>query len=255
MSGNDPNGESTTYIQNIEKYKKENPKLTVADIQTYNINRANYFSGTIAVCVIYGVFSLILLLITVFSPSGSELVTDIFRTFTVTFIIGMIIAVILLTISVVTYRPSVLAVNPYDAQVCPDYWQLVQSTDAEKGSVTALNKSLMQYKCVNNNKLGKNLDTVRPSTSQKPLSGTSDDPIEAKILYNYKTDKPATAATTYSDANTIDCTKVFPLLLNSVNTTNSEINSVPNALACKYADQCGVSWSAMCPNGATYVPS
>ena len=239
---------SKAYLENIEKYKKANPKLTTADIQSYNINRGNYFAGTIAVCVIYGVFSLILLLITVFSPSGSELVTDIFRTFTVTFIIGMIIAVILLTISVVTYTPSVLSTNPYDAQVCPDYWQLEQSSTTDMDGASLLNKSLMKYKCVNTNNLGNDTTDKVP---ESPLLGTNADPAEVRALYTYKDTKQ-----TYSAASSkLDCKKVFPLLLNSVNSANNDINSVPNALACKYAEQCGVSWSAMCPNGASYIPT
>jgi hypothetical protein len=232
---------SKTYLDNIELYKKENSKLTVADIQTFNINRGNYFAGTIAVCVIYGVFSLILLIITVFSPSGSQLVTETFRTFTVTFIIGMIIAVIMLTIAVVTYKPSVLETNPYDAQVCPDYWQLEQSSKDDTKDATDLNASLMQYKCVNNNALGK-------KTTQ---SYSNTDPEDKKALYTY-TQKDTTK--NYNENSTLDCTKVFPLLLNSVNNANEKINNVPNALACKYAEQCGVSWSAMCPNGAAFVP-
>jgi hypothetical protein len=72
---------SDAFTKDLEKYQKQNAGLTASDIKTYNINRANYFSGTIAVCVIYGVFCLILLLLTVFSPVGSQLVTDTFRTF------------------------------------------------------------------------------------------------------------------------------------------------------------------------------
>ena len=242
---------SQAYLDNIEKYKKQNPKLTVSDIQAYNINRGNYFAGTIAVCVIYGVFSLILLLITVFSPSGSQLVTETFRTFTITFIIGMIIAVIMLTIAVLTYIPSVLETNPYDAQVCPDYWELKQSdtTDVDYRDATDLNKSLMEYKCVNTNALG-----PAPLT-QTVIKATTDD-VVTKALYTYKetTDDYKNYGTTGNTSGTLDCNKVFPLLLNSINSSDDNINTVPNALACKYADKCSVSWSAMCPNGSTFVP-
>ena len=241
---------SKAYLENIELYKKDNPKLTFGDIQAYNINRENYFAGTIAVCVIYGVFSLILLLLTVFSPTGSQLVTDIFRTFTITFIIGMIIATILLTIAIVTYKPSVLTVNPYDAQVCPDYWQLekTKNDDTDYVNATAANKTLMEYKCVNKNNLGNN--------SVKPVNKSENDSDDKKALYTYT--QTAKEAKNYGapgyNSGKVDCQKVYPLLLNSVNSTNPEINSVPNALACLYKEQCGVSWSAMCPNGTSFVP-
>jgi len=238
---------SKAYLDNIELYKKENPKLTFADIQAYNINRSNYFAGTIAVCVIYGVFSLILLLLTVFSPSGSQLVTETFRTFTVTFIIGMIIAVIMLTIAVLTYKPTVLETNPYDAQVCPDYWQLekTDTSDATYLSASDVNKNLMKYKCVNTNKLGN-------KSEAKPTTYSAEDSAYTKALYTYsESDKTKKE---YSASSTLNCNKVFPLLLNSINSANKDINDVPNALACKYAEQCGVSWSAMCQNGMSVVP-
>ena len=240
---NNAKGDSVTFTQNMAQYKAQNPGLSVSDIQTYNINKSNYFAGTIAVCVIYGVFSLALLLLTVFSPLGSQLLTDTFRTFTITFIIGMIISIILLTIMVVSYKPKKLSVNPYDAQMCPDYWSLKETDTTQdyykNASVT--NQSLMEYGCVNNKTLGRN--PSRPSKSD--ISSKPD----TKALYDNYNDSFYT--TTDAKTKTLNCTNVFPLLLNSINVTDPELNNIPNALACKYAEQCGVSWTAMCPAGPT----
>ena len=253
------NGPSSTFTQDVEKYKAQNPGLSVSDIQTYNINRSSYFSGTIAVCVIYGVFCLILLLLTIFSPSGSQLITETFRTFTITFIIGMIIAITLLTLAVVSYKPSKLSQNPYDPQMCPDYWTFQQTDPSvlKNMGVSAQNQILMEYQCVNNKNLGGK--TGSPLKPKSPLLGNVSDPEDVKALYTYTSGEtyttidPNTKNETLNPKSELDCTQVFPLLLNSVNTTNSELNNIPNALACKYAEQCGVSWTNMCPAGPTTI--
>ena len=250
------NGPSSTFTQDVAKYQAQNPGLSVSDIQTYNINRASYFSGTIAVCVIYGVFCLILLLITVFSPAGSQLITDTFKTFTVTFIIGMIIAVIMLTLAVVSYKPTKLSQNPYDPQMCPDYWKF-QQTDPDNTTfkdASSQNQILMEYQCVNPNtttaKNNMKSSDYKDTNGTQLYTGSSEDhPVDIQALYTY-TDKNTKYKKTES---TVDCTQVFPLLLNSVNTTNTDLNNIPNALACKYSEQCGVSWTNMCPAGPTTI--
>ena len=242
---NNAKGDSVTFTQNMDQYKAQNPGLSVSDIQTYNINKSNYFAGTIAVCVIYGFFSLVLLLLTIFSPTGSQLLTDTFRTFTVTFIIGMICAIILLTIMVVSYKPKKLSINPYDAQMCPDYWSL-QLTNVDTSSsyktASTTDKSLMDYTCTNVKQLG---NYTLPPT--KPTSATtSDDILSLYDIYN-KSVNP-----TNTD-NKLNCKEVFPLVLNSKNLADPKLNNIPNALACSYASQCGVSWTAMCPAGPANI--
>ena len=238
------------HTQNMDKYLAENPDLTVADIQVYNINRSNYFAGTIAVCVIYGVFSLILLLITIFSPAGSQLITDTFKTFTVTFIIGMVIAIILLTTAVVSYTPKQLHQNPYDTQMCPDYWKFEETkeTDITFKDATMQDQYLMEYKCVNpdTNATSKTITTLK---NAKPdiIKGDNKDPADIKALYTYTTKERDKS---YKAESSLNCKEVFPLLLHSVNSKNDKINNIPNALACKYAEQCGVTWTNMCPAGS-----
>jgi len=242
-------GPSSTYTQELEQYKAQNPGLTVGDIQVYNINRSNYFAGTIAVCVIYGVFCLVLLLITIFSPDGSKLITETFRTFTITFIIGMIIAIVLLTMAVVSYKPKQLTQNPYDSQMCPDYWDFKETdenSDVFKNASTQ-NQYLMQYRCVNTNKLGNYGNNIAIPSDKK---GTNEDPVDIQALYTYTSSN----ISTYNKDSKLDCTQIFPGLLNSVNVTNSSINNIPNALACGYAQQCGIAWTDMCPaNSSTNI--
>jgi hypothetical protein len=224
---------SEEYTKDLERYKKQNPGLTEGDIKTYNINRGNYFAGTIAVCVIYGVFCLILLLLTVFSPVGSQLITDTFRTFTITFIIGMIIAVIILAVTVVGYQPTILHKNPYDSQMCPDYWELVptNATDATYANATSTQKTLMSYQCKNTNKLGKGSESDGVITNRNINKGangnvdvtgnTGTDPVDLQALYTYTSPN----INTYSLDSKLDCNKVFPILLNSVNNANTSLNS------------------------------
>ena len=243
LKANDP---SSTYSQNAAQYQAQNPGLTVGDIQVYNINRSNYFAGTIAVCVIYGVFSLILLLITIFSPSGSQLITSTFRIFTITFIIGMIIAITLLTLAVVSYKPTQLSQNPYDPQMCPDYWKFEQTDpDTLKDKYTQSQQFLMQYQCVNPNATSNIVYTGLPALS----SGTTEDNVNIQALYTYTSSN----ISAYGSSSKLDCSKVYPALLNSVNVTNSSINNIPNQLACDYAEQCDISWTNMCPAGPTTI--
>lgn len=251
-----PNDPSNTFTQDLTKYQAINPKLTVTDIQVYNMNKSNYFAGTIAVCVIYGAFCLALLLLTIYSPSGSQLITETFRLFTITFIIGMLIAIGLLTWSVLAYKPSEIHKDPYDSQICPDYWEFQQTDPNNLVYKDAIKKNpqnqyIMNYQCVNTNKVGNNntnnivTSMTNPSTN-KNYTGTQNDPVDIRALYTY-----TTSNTAYNQSSSLNCSEVYPILLNSVNSGNSEIKNIPNALACDYAQQCGISWSAMCPNGQT----
>jgi hypothetical protein len=245
-------GPSALFIQNEAQYKAQNPKLTSADIQVYNINKKNYFAGTIAVCVIYGVFSLVLLLLTIFSPSGSVLITETYRTFTITFIIGMIVATLLLTLAVATLKPRKLTQNPYDAQMCPDYWTFKKTdvTNRVYMNATDTNRYLMQYQCENPDNVTNPPTLARPADSDKIIGNSTN--AADKVLYGSYNNLKSARDTTLSPNNTspvkLDCSQVFPLLLNSINSSDTTINNVPNALACSYAEQCRVPWSAMCPN-------
>jgi hypothetical protein len=232
------------FMQNADEYIKDNPKLKPTDVQAFNLNRATNYKTTIAICAIYGSFALFLLLIVLFSPTGSEMLTEELRTFVFTFIIGIIIVIMLIIIQVVYQKPYEGAALPFDGNMCPDYWKLVETTDAELNAIdpniTAADKSLMQYKCVPPSHIATTdfriTSNAAPYTTYRSYFGTG---------------SPAIFISSNSGSN-INCQKTFPqyMMTKSLNDEDNNPGKQANLYACAYSQACGVPWSSMCPNGS-----
>jgi hypothetical protein len=121
----------------------------------YLTERSKKFGLTIAVCVIYGLIALLLLLLTFLTSWGRSFLYEDMLAFVVTFIIGTVIIIIYLANEVYTFKPtqgdSKLG---YDAEMCPDYWKLEyvdvdQKDDEDKAYFSdKVNKYQFKYKCV-----------------------------------------------------------------------------------------------------------
>lgn len=139
---------STEMTDDYEKLKRQNPSLTMEEYNKYNSNKTNYYKGTIAVCVTYSVFALILLLLSIFSEKAKEVIGDTIMPFTITFVIGTIIIVVLLTIQITTFKPYIPDVKLYDRDVCPNHWNLEETPKALLDTFSPDIKNLMRYRCV-----------------------------------------------------------------------------------------------------------
>lgn len=104
------------------------------DEQKYIQNlKYNAFMGTIAVCVIYGIIAILMILYINLTESGKILYDDL-KPFALTFIFGTLFIIIAITVMVVYWepeqdkklKPSDLLQNPYS---CPDYYKLATTSD------------------------------------------------------------------------------------------------------------------------------
>lgn len=277
-SSNDANG---NYFdpQAIADLKSGYPNIKMTDAQAKNfqVKRIAWFKGTIAISVVYGVLALAMLLIIMFSQAGKMALTGSLLPFTVTFIAGVVLIVILLIIQVTTFKPPNETSDSYDGDMCPDYWLLQKTDKSELDRISdPTNKFLMTYKCVpNKNIYGQN---VKKNDGTKfSASSTTDSDVNiygqkydvAKDTYFKKYSTPSDTKTpdyilgslvgpalndnlsgpTADNANMqINCSKMFPNYIAMQDT--KLFPDTPNALRCAYAKQCNIPWTSACPTNS-----
>ena len=106
----------------------------------------NAFMGTIAVCVIYGIIAILMILYINLTESGKTLYSDL-KPFALTFIFGTLLIIIVTTTMVLYWEPEQAAKlkindvlqNPYS---CPDYYVLEQSGDSDSNVVSNMSSKL-----------------------------------------------------------------------------------------------------------------
>jgi hypothetical protein len=132
--------------------KKSDPVLTDYDITINSIHQENMFKGTITVCIVYAIFAFILVAAAYFSDNIRELLFDKFLPFTLVYIIGTIVIIMIFIYYIVSFVPKKIDNNKIDDSIsCPDYWKLEILDDKaiEKSfDVTNYNKKLFKYRCV-----------------------------------------------------------------------------------------------------------
>lgn len=149
--------------------------FTDDEIALYTAERYKIYRGTIAVCIIYAVIALILILIGYFTEWGRQFILGTILPFVVTYIIGTIIVIIILANSVSNYKPHKIDNRPtFDNAMCPDYWKLVASDPTEykdaDGNIhlsSNVNPNLFKYKCVMDKTI---LDSSNIATAQSGYS-------------------------------------------------------------------------------------
>ena len=256
---------------------KNNPDLSSSDIQKYNIKKARLFKLTIAICAIYGTLTLVVLLLTLFSAKGNQIFTEEIRPFTLTFVGGMIFVIILLIIQIVSFTPKALTTSVYDRDICPDFWKLVPTptTDPYYTNASSNIKSLFQYQCVPDI----TLYNMYYQSSNSTVNGTTNyfNPYKHQFDTNWVTNSNLYVKATTADlkslavqkligsdgtsgymsqfntyttipSSNLQCNKIFPNYLANRNITDSDLKQTPYALACAYANVCGIPWTGQCGN-------
>jgi len=261
----------------LTTFQQTYPGATKDDMTRFTAKRQKMFKGTIAVCVIYGTFALLLLLLTIFYQPARSLITENMMTFVISFVAGMIFIIVILVIQVTTFKPTIFKNSFFDPDICPDYWKLVPSTDADLNKLNATVGSsaayLMKYKCVPDS------NVFDPNTKFKGDAATN--------VYGYTKDTGTSAVGQYyvtvpaaptgiiskqyvnsvatsnvsrnmsgdtNNTNKLYCDVVFPNYLASLEATDSNIsksNLAPNSYRCAYAKMCGVPWTNACPVNET----
>jgi hypothetical protein len=233
------------------------PTLTAAEIKEYEISKARWFKATIAVCVIYGGFALVLLLLAIFDARGRKILAEDLMSFTITFVGGMIFVIILLVIQIVTYKPKKLVNNIYDGDMCPDYWKLEATPTEVLNTITGHNKALMKYRCVPDPKVfAMNLKSTPNAQRFAPVLSNNDTNVYGhrysstsntytKSIPTGNTNLKSASQIMYNNQNNLRCDVVYPNLLASRDVANNADD--PTQLRCSYASLCKMPWTAVCP--------
>jgi len=193
---------------------------------TVAANRANYFKGSIAVAVIYGVFAISLFLIALFSAKAKELFIGNMLPFVLTLCIGMLVIVAMLTVWLIRYKPPTNIVFEYDNMKCPDYWTLTRSSKTDLNYVGESDKYRAKYKCVRDGNI---------TFPEGNLSVDEDTNLQ-KIAIQSNTRSPSA----------LSCNSLYPDLMSYYDIKANP--DTPNKDRCEYANQCGVSWTSVCPS-------
>lgn len=256
--------------------------LTDAELAAYHAKKASWFKGTIAVCVVYGVFAIGLLAIALLDVRGRQLLSEDFLPFTITFVAGMIVVIILLVIQITSFKPQGLKNLIYDRETCPDYWKAVPATQDEM-RLGSENEQADQYlkkiKCIPDPDVFA-LNYKWDSDKFAPITLTAGGTTVDKNVFNHNIKNDQQASETYdpsknkyyvtSSASPSDlslntklfsvaqtmhgnigigttamrCDVLFPALMAKEDEKTYPDN--PNQLRCEYANLCGINWSTVC---------
>lgn len=164
--------------------------LSDVDKHIYKTDRLKLFRVTIAICVIYGLIALIILLLGLFTSFGKYLFNELII-FSVTFVIGTLLIIIYLSNMIYNFKPvKVNDSNIYDNDVCPDYWNLEKIDNSETiykddyfASGDNVNINKFNYKCVPNNNIfthrtGEGISNTNNGNMYIELSDVNDNPDE-----------------------------------------------------------------------------
>ena len=164
--------DDNTFDENIAIYRS---RLSENDRKIFDYNRTSKYWLTFAVCCIYGLIALIILLLGSFTSWGNKVFFNDLYIFIITYIIGTIIIIIFLTYKVYNFDfPSTENILDNSTQYCPDYWSSKKATpgyfENADGSKTSdfgddISKQDFFYKCKLKNENIKNGDIYQTSKS------------------------------------------------------------------------------------------
>lgn len=136
---------------------KKNDNISNYDMTIYNIKRENMFKGTILMCIIYAIFAFILIISAYVSENIKILLFERFLPFTLIYIIGTIIIILVFVAFIFSFKAEKLDnTNEYPIVSCPDYWKLeiVDEYDTKTSFDTKnYDNNLFKYKCVMDDKI------------------------------------------------------------------------------------------------------
>lgn len=231
-----------------KRLKEEAEKELLKEEEDYkkqtDVERKKYFKGTIVVIVIYGIIILGMSIGGIASPTIRDILFVAGFPFTVTFISGVILIIILLLAQLFNYKPAPMP-EKYSGEnmSCPDYWILKKTDKAELAKMDKKIRHLSKYYCENpeivNTPTGNNdIDlpgtiTGAPESAKRELRQLKD--VSAKY------DNTTTIAANYH----MKCNRLYPDYMAAVDKRNFPLN--PTAMRCEYVKQCNIAWTGACP--------
>ena len=140
----------------IEYRNKDDKAFAKAKLPINEEKKKNMFKGTIAISIVYGVFALVLLFATAFNDTMRDILFNKFLAFTLIFIIGTILIIMLMLYFIFSYVPvNVPVIDNDDYISCPDYWkaEIVDDNIIDKAFDPSYPKNLFKYKCIMDNSI------------------------------------------------------------------------------------------------------
>jgi len=212
----------------------------------------NYFMGTIMICVVYGILAILMLSIGYFTTMGKEILFNTLLYFTVTFVIGTIVVIIITTIMILQYEPpDVIIKTPdlYSNSTCPDYWtyekiedKTLYGNDVSYGSGCNVS-NLPQYKLTDSYTDYKCVPDINIFT--QPNTFTLSSASDADDFKNYLANmQPGVEGLNVNTSNI--CSHIFPEYLafaDNQRYIDTKGGSETNYYRCKYASNCGIPWT------------
>jgi hypothetical protein len=246
MSTNRTEDEQKLVKKEAERLKAEADEERREEQENYikqtDAERKRYFKGTIIVIIIYGLFILGMSIAGIVSVPLRDLLFVSGFPFTVTFISGVTLVIIILLAQLFTYKPAAMP-EKYagDNMSCPDFWVLKKTPLEQLKKIRNKKvRQLSKYYCVNpsvTTDIGlPNTITSASATSTRELRKLK----EVSLKY-----------TTIDGNYHMKCNRLYPDYMASVDKQNFPIN--PTAMRCAYLAACGttkdpISWTGACPN-------
>jgi len=231
-------------------------------------SKYNAFMGTIAICIVYAIFAVALILFATFTEQGKSLYKDL-KPFASVVIFGTIVIIVVMTILVINWKPEEAKKASLDdiennSMSCPDYYKLnkvddidernkilgwnhhleeVQYSTSSQGKDVKLSdykidtskKHLINYKCEMNDSIIENTDEFKGNTNQTKLQGVTSAATNA--------DNPSTVTgnsnTWYSETfnynkNDYKALSAFTAMYGGIAYPNGSISSTSTANSTNY---------------------
>jgi len=228
--------------------------MTKEEQKVFDKARASSFRGSIAVMVIYGVFILVLGMVGVLSPTGRTFIFEENFAFTVTFIGGTLLVIILLLVQLLTYKTPKRSVVETDSLACPDFWEL-KKTDPAYLTENKINRDVQpwaKYYCAPKAGL------VGIGTTHLVGIGTDTtlDSNYTDMVVKFNNAGGLSTGALITEVNArMTCNRIYPEYMNYMD--NKAYPDEPNTLRCKFIEQCNgaanvgkgakISWLSVCP--------
>lgn len=223
------------HLKELEDYKKQT-----------DVERKKYFKGTIVVIVVYGIIILGMSIGGIASPTIRDLLFVAGFPFTVTFISGVVLILILLLVQLFNYKPAPMP-QKYSGEnmSCPDYWKLKKTPKSELAKMDKKIRHLSKYYCEDPN--------VSPDIDL-PVSITGANANSARELRNLKYVSNKYSSPLAANYH-MKCNRLYPDYMAAVDKRNFPLN--PTSMRCEYTTQCSsdidamldykVAWTGVCP--------
>ena len=169
----------STSCSNSTSITEQDLRLTDYDMTIYEHRKERIFKGTIAICIVYALIALIILLTSYMFPTIKFVIFEKFLPFTIVFIVGTILLIVYLFYNILNFKPIKINKNyDYTNISCPDYWKLEYNSNLHKYfDSNTINTNIFNYRCVLDSNIFSKTDLYFNQKNKYANDGTGADAI------------------------------------------------------------------------------